>query len=614
MHKVQGLASKFPRFFRDENALVRVPKKSKRSSSLFYTFIATVALTGSLIFDITHASELTSRADVMLQVDLNRSAVVDRIVSSWKNELPTAQRAAFSEKLMALRADQLIAANVSGSFESVLEIIQANERHRSLQGAGNFSSLDQAKAVGEAARDLVYTPIVPCRLVDTRGAFSPVFSGGAYAPSETRTYQTTGNCGVPAGSVAIATQVIMITPPAAGDIELLPQGAAFGGTVAMVFQANVFSSVSVVARLNESNGQFATQIRGPGGNVAMDVVGYFMPANRDGNGLRIVASTGAHLNAPITINGSLANLATGQGAAVLSGGSSGIGGVPTNNCPNPTSGQSDYGCENRVAGDFATVAGGYSNRAQSFSATVVGGQTNTASGSSASIFGGQKNKAAGNNSVIVGGLSNETVSGADRSVVVGGESNIARGRSSFAGGTAAVTGDATGTAHPGAFIWSDNSSTTPFYSEQANQFAARATGGVRFVTGVNSSGVPISGVVAAAGAGSFTSLSDRFSKTAFSPVKPSEILQKVVALPISTWQYLSQDRSVRHIGPVSQDFKKAFEVGETDKGISTVDADGVAFAAIQGLNQKLIASLKKRDAEIARLNAELAAIKKKLGL
>ncbi len=37
------------------------------------------------------------------------------------------------------------------------------------------------------------------------------------------------------------------------------------------------------------------------------------------------------------------------------------------------------------------------------------------------------------------------------------------------------------------------------------------------------------------------------------------------------------------MGPMAQDFYAAFGLGIDDKHIVTVDADGVAFAAIQGL-------------------------------
>jgi len=56
---------------------------------------------------------------------------------------------------------------------------------------------------------------------------------------------------------------------------------------------------------------------------------------------------------------------------------------------------------------------------------------------------------------------------------------------------------------------------------------------------------------------------------------------------------------------MAQDFKAAFGLGESDTGITTVDADGVALAAIQGLNQKLTSELKQKDTEITELKTRL---------
>jgi hypothetical protein len=116
------------------------------------------------------------------------------------------------------------------------------------------------------------------------------------------------------------------------------------------------------------------------------------------------------------------------------------------------------------------------------------------------------------------------------------------------------------------------------------------------------------GVSLAAGSGAWTSVSDRNAKENFSPVNAGEILEKVASLPLTTWNYKTQEAVFRHLGPMAQDFKAAFGLGETDKGICTVDADGVALAAIQGLNQKLTEELKRRDAENAELNRRLTAL------
>ncbi len=78
-------------------------------------------------------------------------------------------------------------------------------------------------------------------------------------------------------------------------------------------------------------------------------------------------------------------------------------------------------------------------------------------------------------------------------------------------------------------------------------------------------------------------ISDRNVKEAFHSIDPLSILDRLSELPITMWNYKWNDASVRHIGPMAQDFVAAFGVGEDDKHICPVDAQGVAFAAIQGL-------------------------------
>jgi hypothetical protein len=110
--------------------------------------------------------------------------------------------------------------------------------------------------------------------------------------------------------------------------------------------------------------------------------------------------------------------------------------------------------------------------------------------------------------------------------------------------------------------------------------------------------------------GTLSQGSDRNSKQDFAPVNPQDVLAKVASLPIEQWQYKA-DPGVRHLGPMSQDFHAAFGLnGADDRRIATVDEEGVALAAIQGLNQKLEAETKEKDAEIQTLkqqNDSLAA-------
>jgi hypothetical protein len=103
--------------------------------------------------------------------------------------------------------------------------------------------------------------------------------------------------------------------------------------------------------------------------------------------------------------------------------------------------------------------------------------------------------------------------------------------------------------------------------------------------------------------GTFVSASDRNQKENIRPVDPRDVLEKVAALPIAEWNFKT-DTEARHVGPMAQDFRAAFGLGTDDKHIATVDADGVALAAIQGLNQRL----NEKDAEIQELKRVVAEL------
>jgi hypothetical protein len=107
---------------------------------------------------------------------------------------------------------------------------------------------------------------------------------------------------------------------------------------------------------------------------------------------------------------------------------------------------------------------------------------------------------------------------------------------------------------------------------------------------------------------SFVNVSDRAAKTAFAAVDVGQILSAVLQLPMASWAYRNQP-TVRHLGPVAQDFHQAFGLGDGDRTISTIDADGVALAAIQGLNAKLEAERKALANRVEMLGRENAALR-----
>jgi hypothetical protein len=105
--------------------------------------------------------------------------------------------------------------------------------------------------------------------------------------------------------------------------------------------------------------------------------------------------------------------------------------------------------------------------------------------------------------------------------------------------------------------------------------------------------------------------SSRSLKKSFIALDAFAILEKVAQLPIEQWSYKDQS-TVRHIGPVAEDFYDAFGVG-CDGSISTIDASGVALVAIKALkaeNEKLRLRQDELMREIIKL-AEIVAAKSK---
>ncbi len=345
------------------------------------------------------------------------------------------------------------------------------------------------------------------------------------------------------------------------------------------------------------------------------------PHSRIGGGERNTASA-RHS----TVGGGQANTASGQAATVAGG------------------------QENVTAGDFGSIPGGTGNVASAIYASALGGILNTASGNSSTTVGGNQNCAGGAYSLAAGFRAKVRPGTASGSAGIGCDS-------------VATSGDGEG--DEGSFVWADSQS-ADFVSSGPNQFLIRAAGGVGIntasVTGAldlviaarsgasggdvdadvmlqtrsgrrvtvyatDAAGTLIINPLDLAGAndrlrvlgtstgaaslsngGTWTNASSRSFKEGFAAVDPVDVLNRLLSLPISTWTYTGSAEGL-HLGPVAEDFKATFGLAGDGKSIATVDADGVALAAIQGLHAKLEAENSALRERLETLDRELAALR-----
>lgn len=144
--------------------------------------------------------------------------------------------------------------------------------------AGDFEvvRLGWRPPVATAAGPLDFYTVPPCRLLDTRNASGP-YGGPALPPGSQRVFVAAGRCGVPAGARAIAANLTVVAPPAAGDFRLFPGNAQAPAASALNFGAGQTRANSTLLMLASSgSGAAAVQNDAPAAvDVVVDVNGYF---------------------------------------------------------------------------------------------------------------------------------------------------------------------------------------------------------------------------------------------------------------------------------------------------------------------------------------------------
>ena len=120
-----------------------------------------------------------------------------------------------------------------------------------------------------------FTPITPCRLVDTRAPVFPAPLGGGWLPAATvRSYTLTGVCGLPAGVTAVSLNATVTGPAGPGFLALYPEGGTFPPVSTLNFLGGDTIVNAAVVPLSATGG-ISMALGVSGGHVILDVNGYY---------------------------------------------------------------------------------------------------------------------------------------------------------------------------------------------------------------------------------------------------------------------------------------------------------------------------------------------------
>ena len=141
------------------------------------------------------------------------------------------------------------------------------------------------KALGDLGQDVVFTPITPCRIVDTRIAGGPIGAG------QTRSFNAAGqssyggqggdagNCGMQTEvPTAVALNVTAVVPAGAGFATVFPYNTTRPNTASVNYGSGAIVNNAIIARIPNPPASFDFSIYTfAASDYVVDIVGYFAP-------------------------------------------------------------------------------------------------------------------------------------------------------------------------------------------------------------------------------------------------------------------------------------------------------------------------------------------------
>ena len=168
------------------------------------------------------------------------------------------------------------------------QVIDAFARMPADGGDAGAAAAVGAKTLGSTTGDLVYTPVVPCRILDTRVVGGPIAAGGtrsflALAANAGTNFTSQGgsntNCNVAAvGASAVAINVTAVTPAGGGYATVYPYGSSAPLAASLNYRlGTVVNNTVIVGVPNPLTIRDFTIFTFAQADYVADIVGYFSP-------------------------------------------------------------------------------------------------------------------------------------------------------------------------------------------------------------------------------------------------------------------------------------------------------------------------------------------------
>jgi hypothetical protein len=181
--------------------------------------------------------------------------------------------------LMKLDPENLLAAGEAVTYKGMMQVI-ATGRPKQPASLNQMADMVVEDALGGISGDLVYNPVTPCRVADTR------LAGGLIPGNTARTFDLDGGnlstqggsatgCGIPLGVARAAVLTIVVTDPqGAGYFTAWASGPQPLSSALNYSAGQIIANTTVVPTLPGAGSDF-TLYSLASAHAVIDVVGYF---------------------------------------------------------------------------------------------------------------------------------------------------------------------------------------------------------------------------------------------------------------------------------------------------------------------------------------------------
>lgn len=296
------------------------------------TCLAGVGLVGGALVAQERTDAMTAERSYAIQrqlqaIDANRAGFVHQLFLKWNPYVDNAQYDLWEELgPIAMRAPawQLYAASLVGDFETMTRLlmgfespgryINALSEPQPVAAVGTFGGTVEPQAFGDTSDQLVFTPIAPCRVVDTRpGPGGPGARTGVLADGASRSFDleadafaagqgVSGPCtGLPRFSYAAwAVNVTVTGYSGVGGLKAWGFSQTEPNASIINYSTSISPAVANGLILTGCYGcadDITVKTFGSATHIIIDVIGYFRPAGIANAATTRVAGTTTTVNA-----------------------------------------------------------------------------------------------------------------------------------------------------------------------------------------------------------------------------------------------------------------------------------------------------------------------------